>query len=90
MQTISDVCCYHFGYVKPLSIMDKKWEYYRTRGIEKYSNPINIYREWKELSDLTQPNQKSKSWAREINLVLPSVLNNHSFKNISDVRRIIK
>ena len=90
MQTIEDVYCYHFGYVKPLEAMNKKWEYYLTRGIEKYSNPKNIYKIWKNLSDITQPNQKRKSWAREITLALPSVLMNHPFRGTKDVRRTAK
>lgn len=86
MITIEDVHCYHFGYVKPLRIMDTKWKYYGTRGIEKYSNPKNVYREWKDLSDTTQPNQRKDSWAREVKLKLPLVLKDHPFRNVDDVR----
>ncbi len=80
-----EVTCYHFGYVKPLSKINPKLEYYAKRNIEKFVAPKR-YEDWCELKDKTQPTQDSPSWAENISVALPEVLTNHPYNGVEDVR----
>jgi len=77
---------YHFGYVRKLKILLQKLEYYKTRGIETYFR--DTVTKWKKLSDPTQPTQRVDSYAEKFEGELPAVLNNHPYKNITDIRTL--
>jgi hypothetical protein len=74
---------YHFGYVRSLKILQDKIKYYKNRGIEKFvKDTVTNY----ELGKSTQPTQNVESWAEDFNGELPKILNDHKYKNISDIR----
>ena len=84
---LDDVCCYHFGYVKPLKKVREKLDYYSRRNIEKIVEP-DTYKVWSKLEDKTQPTQNVRSWAIEVkDIQLPKILKTHKFAEVEDVRR---
>jgi hypothetical protein len=76
---------YHFGYVRKLSTLQQKINYYKTRGIEKVAE--DTVTNWKE-GMRTQPTQNKDSSSKLFDKELPEVLNDHPYKDVDDIRTI--
>ena len=80
---------YHFGYARELEYVKQKLIYYKNRGIEKHVD-VDLYRNWKTMSDLTQPTQIVRSWAEKFNETkLPDIMRRHKYYNVADIRKLI-
>lgn len=74
----------HFGYVRKKNTIRNKIKYYKNRGIEKIVE--DTYSKFRKNDDPTQPTQKVRSWAEEFKGKLPTVLLDHPYTNIEDIR----
>lgn len=83
---MKDICIHHFGYARELKYVRQKLSYYAQRGIEKIVIK-GIYENWKNLNDKTQPTQNVRSWAEEIYDTVPSIMKNHEYYNVNDIRK---
>lgn len=74
---------YHFGYVRELKTLQNKIKYYKNRHIETYvEDTVTNYKEGMR----TQPTQKTPSSAIQFTGTLPSVILNHPYNKLKDVR----
>ena len=87
-RTYDGIGVFHFGWCRRFEDMINKIKYYKNRGIEK--NVRDTVTNWKDLNDPTQPTQPKsvRSWAEKFDGKLPSVMGEHPYKNISDVREL--
>jgi len=76
---------YHFGYVRKMNILQNKIRYYKNRGIEDPNQVNDTVTGWKQ-GENTQPTQTKKSGCESFAGELPSVLFNHPYANIDDIR----
>jgi hypothetical protein len=76
---------YHFGYVRRLNVLQNKIHYYKNRGIEKVAkDTVTDYKE----GGPTQPTQDKPSTAVPFSGKLPSILDQHPYRNIHDIRNL--
>lgn len=76
--------CFHMGYVRRVEDVQSKLKYYGGRGIERISD--DTYTNWVS-GQRTQPNQTGTSWAEPFIDELPSVLLEHMYNGVDDVRK---
>jgi len=84
----NDGVIYHFGYARSIKMVEQKLRYYKNRNIERVVK-INLYKEWKNLNDFTQPTQEVRSWAEYYDKnTLPEIMKEHIYFSVDDIRKL--